>query len=93
MKKQNMGVFPNAPGCHLHQWLLWGMRNMLGWHLGPLLTSRPRDILSGSVEIVEFAGVGKGKGLGTGSSYVSCRLSWLLGFLCPLVAKYKNYMA
>lgn len=37
--------------------------------LGPLLTSRPRDIPLGSAEIVEFAGVGKGKGLGTGSSY------------------------
>lgn len=40
------------------------MRNM-----GPFLTSRPRDIPLGSAEIVEFAGVGKGKALGTGSSY------------------------
>lgn len=27
--QQEVSVFPDAPGCHLHQWLLWGMRNML----------------------------------------------------------------
>lgn len=67
--QQEISVFPDAPGCHLHQWLLWGMRNTLGRRLGPFLTSRPCDIPLGSAEMAEFAGVGKGKGLGTGSSY------------------------
>lgn len=41
------------------------IRNMLG----PLLTSGPCDIPLGSAEMVGFAEVGKGKGLGIRSSY------------------------
>lgn len=93
--QQEVPVFPDAPGCHLHQRLLQGMRNMLDQGLGPLLTSRPCDIPLGGAEMMDFTRVGKGKGLGTGAVMLVCAqaLSWLLGFLCPLVAKWQNYMA
>lgn len=47
---------------------------MLDQGLGPLLTSRPCDIPLGGAEMMDFARVGKGKGLGTGAVNVS---------LCP----------
>lgn len=73
--QQKVPVLPNTPGCHLHQWLLCGIRNTLG----PLLTSRHCDIPLGSAEMVGFAEVGKGKGLGIRSSYnlfPHCPDSW-----------------
>lgn len=44
---------------------------------------------------VGFGRVGKGKGLGTRAVRLAFvfQLSWLMGFLCPLVAKLLNYMA